>query len=245
MKFFDNVGANIGLAQRLERRGDPLADPMFPRHLDDGASSEDSRQRTTDRMLALREANYKKRSTAMTDRRGFTKTSLMLTMALAILSANACSAGVVQAEISPDGEWAVELSDWNRPTVVELRSRPFHTDAWRKVGSPLKPDYDVSSFLISADSERVVYREGRTAIGDWALFSARVSGGAGTRISQPPLPGSSVTHVFRPISDLRVRYQYTPDGSAPKWYVVGVAGGRIWEEIFEDGFESGGVTRWN
>ena len=26
---------------------------------------------------------------------------------------------------------------------------------------------------------------------------------------------------------------------------VGAAGGRVMEEVFADGFESGGVTRWN
>lgn len=166
-------------------------------------------------------------------------------MWLSVFLIQALSAlNVVQAGISPDGNWAVELSNWSQPTVIELRSRPFHSDAWRKVGNPLKPDYDVSSFLISEDSTRVVYREGRTAIGDWALFSAPIQGGAGIRISQPPLVGSSVLHYYHPISGLRVRYPYTPDGGPAKWYVVGVNGGRIYEEVFADGFESGGVTKW-
>lgn len=151
---------------------------------------------------------------------------------------------VVQVDVSLDENWVVELSDWNKPSQIELRSRPVPTLSWRKLGGIIRPDYDVSSFIISEDSQHVVYREGRTALGDWALFYSPIEGGASARISQNNLIGSSVLLGFHLISDNRVRYQYTPNGGPAAWYVVPVTGGRILREIFADGFESGTTGGW-
>jgi hypothetical protein len=165
---------------------------------------------------------------------------------LLVLGATAALAlNVVKLSSSPDGAWVVELSDWGNPTQIELRSQRIPETHWRKVGSQLRPDYDVSSFLISDNSLHVVYREGRTATGDWVLYSAPILGFAtGTLISQPQVPGGSVLPGFHLISGNRVRYQYTPDGGPSAWYVVQATGGRILAEIFSDGFEGGGVTKW-
>lgn len=182
----------------------------------------------------------------MTDRRGFLLAGLLFA-ALAILCAAialGATVNVVQTAASPNGAWVVELSDWLKPSQIELRSRPVPTPSWRKVGGKLAPDYDVSAFVISADSQRVVYREGRTALGDWALFYAPIEGGASARISQHNLVGSSVLPGFHLISGDRVRYQYTPDGGPSAWYVVPVTGGRILRELFADGFESGNQGGW-
>jgi len=43
-----------------------------------------------------------------------------------------------------------------------------------------------------------------------------------------------------------VRFAQDPSGSGVStWYAAPVVGGVVWAEIFTDGFESGGVTRWN
>lgn len=160
---------------------------------------------------------------------------------------------VVQTGTSPDGNWFVELSDYHTETDFEIRSRPIPTSNWRKVGSNLKSDYDVASFLISKDSTRVVYIEGRTATGVWELFSAPVSGGPGVRISQPmPLGGGVEMSNPRPElwGDKWVRYYADAEvDERYEWWVTYVVPQnptvlpKRWI-VFKDGFETGDTLKW-
>lgn len=108
---------------------------------------------------------------------------------------------------------------------------------------PQESDFDVDDFLFSGNGSRVIYRKGRNATGQWELRSApsnEFGGPVDMRISQSNM--SAVQRGFI-VSGNVVKFAQDPSGSGvPTWYSVTVLGGA---EIFNDGFESGGVTRWN
>ncbi len=129
-------------------------------------------------------------------------------------------------------------ADPTRWTQYELFSVPLWGGSPVKFSGAMPSDNDVDDFAFAGG--RVVYRKGRNATGVWNLFSAPVTGGGSVQLSQPNM--SAVQRGFI-VSGMVVRFAQDPTGSGvPTWYSVTVMGGA---EIFTDGFESGGVTRWN
>jgi hypothetical protein len=131
-------------------------------------------------------------------------------------------------------------ADPNRWTQYELFSVPLWGGSPVKLSGSMPSDNDVDDFAFAGG--RVVYRKGRNATGEWKLFSAPVTGGGTVRLSQPNM--SAVQRGFQVRGDL-VLFAQDPSGSGVStWYAAPVVGGVVWTEIFTDGFESGGVTRW-
>lgn len=131
-------------------------------------------------------------------------------------------------------------ADPNRWTQYELFSVPRWGGSPVKLSGSMPSDNDVDDFAFAGG--RVVYRKGRNATGEWKLFSAPVTVGGSVQLSQPNM--SAVQRGFTVRGDL-VRFAQDPSGSGVStWYAAPVVGGVVWAEIFTDGFESGGVTRW-
>ncbi len=153
---------------------------------------------------------------------------------------------ILQTAVSPNGRWQIELADYAQATKFELWATPAAGGERRKIGGVVPFDNDVSEFLISADSSRVAYRQGRTATGDWLLYSTPISGQAAIRICQPMTLGGGVEHgislaldgnVVRYLADPWLDEQYF-------WFLVPFVGGAIVGDLFRDGFESGGAEAW-
>ncbi len=143
---------------------------------------------------------------------------------------------VIAFQVSADR--VAYTADPNVWTQYELFSVPISGGSPVKLSGSMPSDNDVDDFAFAGG--RVVYRKGRNATGEWKLFSAPVTGGGSVQLSQPNM--SAVQRGFI-VSGMVVRFAQDPTGSGvPTWYSVTVMGGA---EIFTDGFESGGVTRWN
>ena len=109
-----------------------------------------------------------------------------------------------------------------------------------KINSPLPVEHDVDQFAWSPS--RVMYVQGRNTTAWWKLFSAPGVGGLVTDLAPE---WHTIQRGFQIIDGERVRFSADATGlGAVKVYVVPASGGRIAEEVFADGFESGGVTRW-
>jgi hypothetical protein len=150
---------------------------------------------------------------------------------------------VLETRISPNGVWRVELADFDSKTDFRLYATPVGVGGVRrKIGGPLPFDNDVArDFEISDDSERVIYRQGNTALGPWELFSAPIGGGGGgaIKINGPLCPGGAVLS-FALLPDARVRYLADAErDETVQTFVVPILGGPVLEEIFNEGFESG------
>lgn len=148
----------------------------------------------------------------------------------------------IQTATSPDGQWRVELSDSASATKFELWSTPAIGGARRRISGDVPFDFDVAEFVISPDSRRVAFRKGRTATGNWGLYSVAINGGAVTPLSAG-LPyvetGYRVTN-----GDVHALCTEIAGGSLAA-FVVPIAGGeRRLPGVFSDGFESGGTGAW-
>lgn len=163
-----------------------------------------------------------------------------------VLCAEAFGAQTIATQISPDGQWRVEIADHSSLSKFELWATPTTGGARRKIGTAAAHDYDVFEALISSDSRRVVYRYGRTATGESHLYSTPIDRLQGTRISPPPTDGGRVGHgIALEWGGLFVRYRYAEQQGGPESpRIVGVAGGRIFVPIFVDGFESRSTGAW-
>lgn len=156
---------------------------------------------------------------------------------------------VLQRETSPDGKYVVEVADYTRRLQFELWSTNVQSGVRIKIGHLIPFDNDVSEFLISNTSQTVVYRQGRTATGDWLLYTTPIygqTGSSGIRICQPMVLGGSVEPGIRKIWD-GTYVEYVADPFVDEQYhtyVVRMTGGRINELIFADGFENGNAGRW-
>lgn len=148
----------------------------------------------------------------------------------------------IQTATSPDGQWRVELSDSASATKFELYSTPAVGGARRRISGDVPFDFDVAEFVISPDSRRVAFRKGRTATGNWSLYSVAINGGAVAPLSTGLAfvdSGYTVTSV-----DVHARGTAVA-GGALSVFVVPIAGGERREPgIFADGFESGGTGAW-
>ena len=146
---------------------------------------------------------------------------------------------VIRFAISPDSQRVAFTSDKGTWTKYDLFTVPISGGNAVKINGPLPVEHDVDQFAWSPS--RVVYVQGRNTTGFWELFSSPATGNGVTKLA----PWSTVQRGFTVSGEL-VRFQADATGlGAVKWYSVSAAGGRVMEEIFADGFESGGVTRWN
>lgn len=149
--------------------------------------------------------------------------------------------------ISPDGKWASWEADRDGDQNYELFSAPILGGPVVNVNAPLAFDHDTEHHKWSCDSARIIYRGGKDSANRWELFSAlsRVPS-SGQRISQV-MGMSQAVGEFWVRCDGTVRYMadLTQSGVYKAFMTSVAPGGRIFAEIFADGFESGGVTRWN
>ncbi len=164
----------------------------------------------------------------------------------AATSSPAHATRILQTAVSPNGRWQVELADYAQATRYELWVTPVSGGERQKIGGPVPFDNDVSEFLISSDSTRVAYRQGRTATGDWLLYSTPIYNQSGYRICQTMILGGAVDHGIYPALDGNyVLYRADPYiDEQYSWFVVSTGGGTILNEVFADGFESGGTAFW-
>lgn len=155
-------------------------------------------------------------------------------------------AQVLFPKVSPNGVWRVEIADHTSASKFELWATPTAGGARRKIGHAVPSDHDVFEYLISADSTRVVYRQGRTATGESRLYSTRIDAAGGTLISQPlPADGRVSAGIALTSGGMSVRYRWSAvAGAAGDYYAVNVYGGTILRELFADGFESGNAGAW-
>lgn len=166
---------------------------------------------------------------------------------LAAAAAQAYTVRVLKTAISPNGRWRVELADHAVETRFELWATPAKGGQRLRIGGPIPFDHDVSEFLISGDSARVVYRQGRTATGEWLLYSTPISGQTATRICQwMPLGGAVDQGIALVMNGSHVRFRADPViDELFSWFIVPVSGGSIASELFADDFESGATEAWN
>lgn len=164
-----------------------------------------------------------------------------------IVSGVAFGAQTISVQTSPDGLWRVELTAATTTTPkFELWSTSTVNGVRRRIGHPVAHDYDVFEFLISGDSSRVVYRQGRTATGESALYSTPIDRATGAIISPPVSQGGRVSaRISLEPGGHMVRYRYAEEaGSQDSPRIVSVAGGYSYRECFSDGFESRDTGRW-
>lgn len=155
-------------------------------------------------------------------------------------------AQTIAVQTSPDGLWRVEIADHTQQSKFELWSTPSVGGVRRRIGHTVPHDHDVFEFVISSDSRRVAYRQGRTATGESHLYSTPIDRLQGVRISPPPTDGGRVGNgIALAWGGLFVRYRYAEQQGGPESpRIVGVAGGRIFVPIFVDGFESRSAGAW-
>lgn len=174
--------------------------------------------------------------------------ALFITLAFLWLARVASGAQTIATQVSPDGLWRVELYAATTTTPkFELWSTSTINGVRRRIGHPVPSDHDVFEFVISGDSARVVYRQGRTATGESALYSTPIDRSAGALISPPAAQGGRVgARIALEPGGHRVRYRYAAQaGDIEEPRIVSVVGGYSYRELFADGFESRGVTKWD
>lgn len=154
----------------------------------------------------------------------------------------------VASVTAPDGQHRVEVCDCYRHQVFEIRARREPNGPWYHVGANVPALQDVRNDLI-VTNDRVVWVQGETASGsNFALRSSPIDvPNFSTVISHPhPQNGVGFDFPIQKISGDRVRFRsdpYTDEQFA--WYVTPIGGVAIRQEIFADGFENGGMARWD
>jgi hypothetical protein len=164
-----------------------------------------------------------------------------------VAEAQAYTVRVLATAVSPNGRWRIELADHAVETRFELWATPAKGGQRLKIGGPVPFDHDVSEFVISGDSARVAYRQGRTATGEWLLYSTPISGQVATRICQwMPLGGAVDRGITLVMNGSQVRFRADPVLDEQfSWFIVPVSGGAIYGELFSDGFASGSPEAWH
>lgn len=154
------------------------------------------------------------------------------------------AAQVLWSQVAPDQLKQVSIADYDKHSQFDLYTTSTITGTRIKIGRNIEFDHDVSDAVISGDSSRVAYRYGQTSTGDWELYSTGITAKENKKISQN---GGRVEPILSlAFNGTAVRYRWAEvPGAEPDYYVVGFNGGRILREVFADGFESGGVTRWS
>lgn len=154
----------------------------------------------------------------------------------------------VASLVTPDGQHRVEVCDCYRRQVFEIRARREPDGPWYHVGANVPALQDVRNDVV-VTNDCVAWVQGETASGsNFALRSSPIDvAGFSVVISHPhPQNGVGFDFPIQKISGDRIRFRSDPFVDETfAVYVVGVAGGRIMEEIFSDSFELGGAGRWN
>lgn len=145
---------------------------------------------------------------------------------------------VIRFSISPDSQRVAFTSDKATWTKYDLFTVGIGGGNAVKINSPLPVEHDVDQFAWSPS--RVVYVQGRNTTGWWELFSSPATGNGQTKLA----PWSTIQRGFTVNSEL-VRFQADPtEMGVVEWWAVPASGGRIAEEVFADGFESGTTGGW-
>ena len=169
-------------------------------------------------------------------------------LALSLLWPSLAFAGTVANVTTPDGKRTVQVCDCYRHQVFEIRAKLNPDGPWYHVGANVPALQDVRNDIIVTDT-RVVWVQGETASGsNFALRSSPVDvPGFSVVISQRGAQnGVGFDFPIQRISGDRVRFRSDPFVDETfAWYVTPIGGGAIQQEVFSDGFENGGVTRWN
>ena len=163
-------------------------------------------------------------------------------------SAGATAAHILQWSNTPNGAYRIELADYGAAFRYEMFSSPTSGGPPRKIGKPTSNAEDVvPGFVLSANSKWAAYSQRNTALGlDRQLYSAAVNGSSWQRISQPMAVGGGVEFLTLMWEGAHVGYMANVDGGVTfRRYVVAFTGGRVYEELFRDGFESGNTGGWN
>jgi hypothetical protein len=158
------------------------------------------------------------------------------------------SVGVIAFKVTPDGARAVFVADPERRTLFQLYSVKPTGGAVARLNAPLPhglpfSDFDVDDRTFLFAGNRVVYRVVRVALGIADLWSAPIDGGSAVRLSPVYPPGGAVER-FEVLSDGRVRFSANANALSYAWYRVAATGGRVYQEIFFDGFDMGSSERW-
>ena len=144
---------------------------------------------------------------------------------------------------SPDGQWLVEMigSPDGHGTKWELYSTPAVGGVRRKISGVTPTDNDVADFAISPDSRRVVFRKGRTATGDWQLYSVPIGGGGVVLLSV----GMAYTESGYTIpGDVHFRATATAGAALVPWVSRITGGMPMPPAIFADGFNDQTTGAW-
>lgn len=149
---------------------------------------------------------------------------------------------------TPDGKRTVQVCDCYRRQVFEIRARREPNGPWYHVGAQVPALQDVRNDII-VTNDRVVWVQGETASGsNFALRSSPIDvAGFSVVISHPrPQNGQGFDFPIQKISGDRVRFRSDPYvDETYGWWVVGVGGGVIYNEVFSDGFENGDTSKWS
>lgn len=170
-----------------------------------------------------------------------------LVLAFVLLSSPAY-AGTVANVTSPDGKYRVQVCDCYRHLVFEITARREPNGPWYHVGANVPALQDVRNDIIVTNT-RIVWVQGELASSgnNVALRSSPIDvAGFSVVISHRPAQnGVGFDLPIQKISGDRVRFRSDPFVDETfGWWVVGVSGGTIYGEVFADGFESGGKSRW-
>jgi hypothetical protein len=182
-----------------------------------------------------------------------TKKKAALAGVLALVGAMAVQDVTLKTELSRDGQYRASwIQHWTLSPPgfkVEMFSEKLPAGPLVKLNIPMPPDDDVTlDSFIASDSKRVAYRAGNTAgVGNrFQLYSVPIHGGASVRLNQTV--AGQVDGPIREVYPVSVRYcgDFEVAGGATTCWVTRInGGGPRYEEIFSDGLESKGVTKWN
>lgn len=157
---------------------------------------------------------------------------------------------VIAFETSPDSTRVAYTADVTSWTKYDLYITTISGGTPKQMNNNLQHENDVDGFTWSPDSQWIVWRQGRNTTGWWELYSRPVPTGIARRISQEMPIGQGVQwNNINKVSFASLdRVRYLSDAwvdETYEWSEVNVNGTNLLTEIFADGFESGGVTRWN
>lgn len=150
---------------------------------------------------------------------------------------------VIGFAVNAQDSWCAYLADAIADTRFELFCVHLDGGFEGRISHVLPPDYDVAGdFKFSLAGDRVIYRAGRTALGNWELYSVPSEGGQVRKINAPLAPGTMV-ESFSILDSLRVRYVVS-GGPKAAAFAVPILGGLAQSEIFSNNFESGSTGDW-
>ena len=141
-------------------------------------------------------------------------------------------ADVGEFEISPDGATVVFKAGRDDPTgqQVELYSVPTGGGAATRLNPDLVDRGDVRNFVISPDSQTVVYRADQDVDGVGELYSSPIDGGGSVKLNPPLVPGGDVHRATFFVSPDSSEVVYVADqdtNGVDELYLVSIGGGAV------------------